>query len=564
RTPETIRYRLKLPSRPRLDLELGTLAPDPVTFHVAVTPEEAKTAEVFASTITTPQRWETARVDLSAYAGEWVDLTLGLSSARPGALGLWGSPAIRNLGGRRVIAAGGQVPRGVIVVIADNLRADHLEAYGYHRETAPVLTRMATAGTRFENCTPLATWTKISVPSILTSLEPLTHGVLRFSDRLPPSAVTLAEVFRDAGHATVAYFSNLYAGQRSGTQQGFEVIHDDRSLEPNPLYWSKTARQYVDRLRPWLEAHREVPFFVLLHVLDPHYPFEPLPPYDRLWSDPERKAEHQRQARAVAPTIANPFMRQLRLPTRTELEEAEIDPETFAAVKVDWYDGSIRGLDVELGRLLEGLRQLGLEESTLIAVISDHGEEFYEHGRLLHGHSVYGELTRVPLILRGPGVPAGVVVPQMVRTIDLMPTVLELSGLSLPEGIQGQSLVPLLQGDGGRFREQPALITRVYPEQNMQLMDTQIFALAAGGWKLVEITERNTPEARYELYDLSTDPLDTEDLAARRPEVVERLQGQLARWRERAAAQRLAPAEEARDRLSAEALERLRALGYIR
>ena len=322
RAPETIRYRLKLPSRPRLDLELGTLAADPVTFRVAVTPEGEGSAEVLARTLTTAQRWETARVDLSAFAGEWIDLTLALSSERPGALGLWGSPAVRNLGGMPATARGGQLPRGVIVVIADNLRADHLEAYGYHRRTAPTLTRLAAAGTRFENCIPLATWTKISVPSILTSLEPLTHGVLRFSDRLPPSAVTLAEVFHDAGYATVAYFSNLYAGQRSGTQQGFEVIHDDRSLELGPAYWSKTARQYVDRLRPWLEAHRETPFFILLHVLDPHYPFEPLPPYDRLWADPRRKAEHQRQIRAVAPTIANPFMRQLRLPTRGELEDA--------------------------------------------------------------------------------------------------------------------------------------------------------------------------------------------------------------------------------------------------
>ena len=143
--------------------------------------------------------------------------------------------------------------------------------------------------------------------------------------------------------------------------------------------------------------------------------------------------------------IDGPVMKRFGMPTREEMEKAGVDPAEYVAYDQDWYDGSMRGMDAEIGRLIERLGTMGIEEQTQIAVISGHGEEFIEQRRMFHGQTVYGELAHVPLMLYRPGtVPAGLEITETVRSIDLMPTLLDLSGLSRPEGIQGQSLVLLL------------------------------------------------------------------------------------------------------------------------
>src|SRR2546425_3094266 len=150
---------------------------------------------------------------------------------------------------------------------------------------------------------------------------------------------------------------------------------------------------------------------------------------------------------------SEPLLRAFGMPSREELVKAKIDPEAYAEFDRAWYDGSIRGMDAEIGRLVERLRGLGLERKTLLVFTGDHGEEFYEHGRAFHGQSVYGEMNNMPLVVWGPGVvPAGRTVEQTVQTVDLMPTLLELSGLRIPPGVQGHSLASLLSpgADDGR------------------------------------------------------------------------------------------------------------------
>src|SRR5260370_758948 len=209
--------------------------------------------------------------------------------------------------------------------------------------------------------------------------------------------------------------------------------------------WSKTARVYVDRLLPWLEAHREVPFFVFLHVQDPHDPYRPYPPYDTLWVDPAGEAEHERQAEDGRKVIADPLMKGFLMPTRDDLLKAGLDPKAYIDYERGWYDGSIRGMDIEIARLLEGLRNLKLDRRTLVVYTADHGEEFLEHGKMFHGQTTYGELANVPLIFWRPGtIPAGTVIEQTVQAIDLMPTLLEMSRLPVPAAAQGHSLLPLL------------------------------------------------------------------------------------------------------------------------
>ena len=579
RAPETLAFDVTLGARPWLDLALGTIDSLPVTFQVdASLPDGTNRTRLLAQTLTTAERWERRRLDLAAFAGDTVRLSLSLAADADGAIGLWGSPVLRNDGARPepvaqalpVSSAGslGARPRGVILIQVDTLRRDHLDVYGYERETAPVLSRLSAEGATFRSATAQATWTKVSTPSTMTSLYPLSHGVRDFADRLPAAAETLAEQYRAAGYATLAYSSVLFTGQFSNMHQGFEELHESGSADSTPS--SKTAREYVDRLGEWLGRHRDVPFFVFLHVFDPHDPFEPREPYATMWADPAHKAEHKEQLDAVREHIEDQLLRQFGMPDRRALEAAEIDPEVYVGYDQDWYDGSIRGMDVELGRLVERLRTLGLDDDTLIVFMSDHGEEFLEHDRMFHGQTVYNELTQVPLVMRWPGaIPSGVVVDENVQLIDIMPTLLDLSGLPHPEGLQGRSLLPFVSDEDSAvaawaprpsFSEKAPTSGGAAPPP----AETESYAIIDDDWLLIHNRARDGATPEFELYDVAGDPLNLTNVADRQTEVVERLAREIDRWHRIAEQARLPDDAEATAGLSQEQLKRLRSLGYIR
>jgi arylsulfatase A-like enzyme len=574
RSPEVIKVKVRLPARPMLDLGLGTIEDGPVTFRVGVTRGTGTEMAVLERTLTTSQRWEDAPVDLSAYAGQDVTLSLALVSDRKGALGFWGAPAIRSLGAMPRAAQAGPTPQGVIVIWSDTTRADHLSVYGYERDTTPVLRRMAAEGALFKDCVGQATWTKVATPTLMTSLYPLSHGVHDFSDRIPSSATTMAEVFQQAGYATLSMSSILFTGRFTNLHQGFEQLHEDGSLPDKES--SKTARIYVDRLLPWLSAHREVPFFVFLHVSDPHDPFRPEPPYDSMWADPAKREEHEANQKKARAAIAHPLLKAFGMPNRAEMVKAGIDPDAYIAQDVGWYDGSIRGMDVEIGRLVEGLKGLGLADKTLVVYTADHGEEFLEHGRTFHGQTTYGELNHVPLLFWG-AVPKGVVVSETVETIDVMPTVLEIARVSPPAGMQGHSLVPLLGPPGASrgavqaasgWTPRPALTEKAVTHEPMGApppQDTESYAVVAGDYKLIVNSKRpaGSTSPEFELYDHRTDPLDKTDIASAHPGVVARLAKEITAWRTRAETERLKPDAAATDSMTPEQLERLKALGYV-
>jgi arylsulfatase A-like enzyme len=404
----------------------------------------------------------------------------------------------------------------------------------------------------------------------MTSLYPTSHGVHDFPDRLPASATTLAEVYRAAGYATLSFSSILFTGRFSNLHQGFDVVHEDTSLPERNS--SKTSREYVDRLLAWLQTHADVPFFAFLHVSDPHDPYRPHPPYDTMWGDVAKAPDHERQAKAAQKFVADPLLKLFGMPNRAELEQAGVDADAYAAFDRNWYDGSIREMDTEVGRLVEGLRNLGLEGKVVVAFTGDHGEEFLEHGRMFHGQTVYGEMNNVPLVLWRPGaLPAGRVVEETVQIVDVMPTLLGMSGLRAPAEAQGTSLAPLWTraGSGGvraasnegrtAISEKAAVTDMGAPPPR----DTESVAVLAGGWKLIHNTRRPAGAPEFELYDHVKDPLDAHDVAAAHPDMVARLSREEGAWRARATAARLAPDGESQRALSPEERERLRALGYV-
>jgi arylsulfatase A-like enzyme len=570
RAPDALRFDLHLPARPRLELVVGTIEESPVTFRVVAREAGGKADEVLLErTVTVPHRWETAAVDLARLGGRDVTLALTLVSEKPRALGFWGTPVIRALPERSPAGADRGTtpprPQGVILVWMDTLRRDHLPMYGHARPTAPALARLAADGTIFDDCVAQATWTKVSGPSILTSLYPSTHGVHGFSDLLPSSATTIAEVYRQAGYSTLGLETIQFVGKFSNQHQGFEELHEQGSFPERQAGSTKAARTEIDRLIPWLAAHRDVPFFVLLHISDPHSMYKPYAPYDSLFADPRGREEHEQEREKVRPLIGNANMRRFGMPTRDELVRAGVDPERYIAYEQGWYDGSIRAMDAELGRLRERLGEMGLDRRTLIAFLADHGEEFLEHGHTFHHPRIYGELANVPLILWWPGgVPAGTRVGETVQLIDVMPTLLELSGLAAPKGIQGASLVSLMRGGGAHAGWPRPAITEAFglPDPSAPTAEDS-FALSLDGWKLAHHVVRAPDHPEFQLFDRRKDPLDTTDVAAQHPDIVARLLREMQAWQRMAESARLKPDSALASTVSGEELERLRALGYV-
>jgi arylsulfatase A-like enzyme len=318
---------------------------------------------------------------------------------------------------------------------------------------------------------------------------------------------------------------------------------------------------------PWLTLHKDDRFFVFLHVYDPHDPYKPRSPFDTQWADGEQAEEHARRTEAVKSFIQDESLAKIGLPSRDELIQAEVDPEDWVAYEKDWYDGSILAMDREIARLMTHLQSLGILETTLFAFTSDHGEEFLEHGRSWHGQGVYSELTQVPLLFYGAGIPSrGAVFDQPVALIDVMPTLLDACDLRAPAGMQGRSLMPLMRGAAGAsaWKSRPVVSEKVHLAQDHSSPPPQgagMVAIQDERWKLIHNEPRVDGRAEWELFDRQQDPLDRINVADGHPEAVAHMRALLDEWRAETAELRL-DAESAE--LDAEDLRRLREMGYAK
>ena len=317
-----------------------------------------------------------------------------------------------------------------------------------------------------------------------------------------------------------------------------------------------------------------------MHVFDAHPPYEPRRPYDSIWFNAQNREQYDKDIEKLKKFIKNPEDRSRVMPSLEEAQASGLNYDELMKEFVGWYDGSIRGLDAEVARLVNRLKELGLADKTVIAFTADHGEEFHEHGRMWHGQTVYGELTNVPLIFYGPAfIPPGLVIDQTVENIDIMPTLLELSHLALPNKIQGQSLLPLMaaakevgNGDAAKLRaaaerygwkDQPAFSEKAPTPKTggPRPYDTESYGIVYDGWKLIRNSKRSEGTPEFELFDHKKDPLNRENIADRNPDVVKRLALKLEERRQSAIAAAL-PAN-ATTKMNPEEMRRLRSLGYI-
>ena len=328
----------------------------------------------------------------------------------------------------------------VLLVCIDTLRADHLGCYGAERDTSPHLDRLAARSIRFVDASATACWTKPSVPSFLTGTYPLQHGVYQGSTRdeggtssdvLPSDARTLAEAFSAAGYQTAAFVKNAQLRAGLGFEQGFDLYADEAG----------DAREIRWQASDWLaERDPARPFFLYLHFLDAHWPYDIPSEAARRWASPEG-VDFFRGDRSG--DLRDEINSQRLALTPSQREDL-----------IALYDGAIRYVDGELGRLFALLEREGLADDTLICVLSDHGEEFLEHGKIGHGHGLYENLLRVPWLLHVPGRPASEVeVP--VSLVDVFPTLLAAAGIA-PDGA-GAARLPGVDRSSETGRVEPIL-----------------------------------------------------------------------------------------------------------
>jgi arylsulfatase A-like enzyme/predicted Zn-dependent protease len=393
----------------------------------------------------------------------------------------------------------------VLLISIDTLRADRLGAYGHAAARTPQLDALAARGLRFSQATTVVPLTLPAHASLLTGTFPAFHGVRDNGGfELGPEQVTLAETLQAQGYDTGAFVAAFVLDSRWGLAQGFDHYFDDFDLSKYSGVGLDSVQrrgdEVVARAADWLDGPRQSPFFAWVHLYDPHAPYD---------------APAEYRAR-------------------------------FPAGLDGAYDAEVAFADAQVGELL---RRLGPERlaRTLVAVVGDHGESLGEHQEQAHGFFIYDATLSVPLILAGPSVAPGVIDDQ-VRLVDLMPTLLELAGVSVPGAVQGRSLLPLARGER---LDLVAWSETFYPRYHYGWSELE--ALRDGRFKFIAAP-------RPELYDLRADPRETRDLAASDPRRVAAFTRALDDLRTRLGTPRAARGP---GPVTREVEERLQALGYV-
>jgi arylsulfatase A-like enzyme/Tfp pilus assembly protein PilF len=365
------------------------------------------------------------------------------------------------------------VPRNVLLVTLDTTRADHLGCYGFERALTPVVDQLAREGVTFENAFSSMPLTLPAHASILTGRYPPENGVHENGNaRLDESIPTLTRYLRQAGYSTAAFIASMVLDSKHGLDQAFDVYDDNMAggrRHGAEAHLMRDGNQVVDAGLQWLHGVEGKPFFCWVHLYDAHAPFEG---YAELFGDRFRD---------------NP------------------------------YDGDIAFADVQVGRLVDDLKQRGLYDNTIIVIVGDHGEGMGEHGEEEHGFMLYNSTLRVPLIVTAPDLcTPGHRITESVSVVDILPTILECLGIPLTNDVGGESVAAALRGD---------------PMESHDCYSESIAGFSSFGW--APLTAIMTDSLKYiettrsELYDLKSDPAELQNLANTDSDSLEEMQRKL-------------------------------------
>lgn len=384
----------------------------------------------------------------------------------------------------------------VLFILVDTLRAERLGAYGYERDTSPVIDELARTGMRFDRHISQSSWTKCSMASLWTGLYPNRTGVLYAQHAIPESAVLPAEIFRDAGYRTAGIWRNGWIAPNFGFNQGFEIYHSPGAFMPQSVQAAnpeKIAAGDGDLIRSatvFLRTHAHEPWLLYLHMMDVHqYSYD--------------------EASAI-----------------------------FGSSYSDSYDNSILWTDTLIGHLIAELDRLGLRDKTLVVLAADHGEAFGEHGGEGHARNVYGEVTETPVIVSFPfKLSSSLVVKARTQNVDLWPTILDLVGLTELEDTDGRSMVEEIEAAARHSdpiaEDAPAIahLQAAWSEDpgDVDAASKALVALNSDRWRLhYDARFPDSPQ----LYDKQEDPAELRNLAGQEPEVVEDLMAMIEEYLE--------------------------------
>jgi len=411
------------------------------------------------------------------------------------------------------------VRANVILISIDTLRADHLGCYGDARGTSPNIDRLAEGGTLFENAFSPTAWTLPGHASMFSGLTPRRHGARLATQAIRDDVPLLAEILKEQGYGTAAIVNAPFMQAKFGFDRGFE-----RFIYVPKLEVARHQQAVLDTL----QGAQQRPFFLFLHYMSVHDPYAPEDVFNRFVGSYEQ-------------SIGVDGTHLLRLWRAMDHGEASLNADEVRYLN-DLYTGGVLSVDARIGELLDLLDSQGLADDTIVVLTSDHGEEFMEHGSIVHTKTLYDELLAVPLIVRGPGTPAARRVRSMAALIDIPPTVLGLVGIDPPAGLDGIDLAESWRDD-------------TVPERALEIETSWIDGTRAKRGirtpthKLIVDLESD----ERELYDLIEDPGETENLYPH----------PAAEPLERALAAAISAEAGSEVVLSPEDLEQLRSLGYV-
>ena len=441
----------------------------------------------------------------------------------------------------------------LILIVQDTLRSDRLSSYDYARPISPSLDRLARRGILFEQAFATSSWTWPSTASILTGLYPERHGVTDdTSCYLAHGNVTVPEVLQERGYTTAAFACNPLISAEANFHQGFETFDGVRGR------FRKTD-ELMRRVERWLDQRAGVRFFLYLHLVDPHAPYEPrLEDLARLGG---LRPENWGGDNAIYQVPGRLWKGAGRDENGQPLE-GFFDPEQLRYWN-EQYDASVATGDWFLGALLDHLEALKIDDETILVFTSDHGEEWLDHGLLTHGQSVHRELVQVPLVMAGPGIPADVVVREPVSNRQIAPTLARLGGADL-EAVED----PLELWEYESVGSRPIFFSTTHGWWNGRLDRQPIHGLREGRWVLHHAPlggdwgqpkKLAPPGGQVRLYDLESDPFEHTDVAEQHPERVAQMRQRLNEHLERQRAQRTATSFGA----GSATMRMLGAIGYL-
>jgi arylsulfatase A-like enzyme len=474
---------LEVLPRSRLSVQVGASQPErllaPSGSRVRVSVRTEDSSEIEEVVEPSAARGEVLELDVSleALAGRRVELSFLAESAdvfvRPT---LWYAPVAEPQPIQRP-----NVPEGlnVLILVLDGASASRMSAYGYSKPTTPEIESFAKESVVFDQAISQAVYTIASIGSVLTGQYPERHQSVSFADRLPSSAVTLPGILTAEGFATAGFSGNAVVSSTFGLDRGYQEFRLARELSGYTGHGDSVKSSFLE----WLSQNAEKRFFAYVHFREPHFPYDPPPPYDTLFGPAPVFPKGLQDWEAV------------EIYNRAAARGEEVPAEVLDRVRA-LYEGNLAYVDHLVGEVLAELARLGLAERTAVVLTADHGESLFEHRYIGHNTQLYEESVRVPLMWRVPGI-APRRVADVVELIDLAPTVLDLVRLGeLPavEGMQGRSLVPLLVGDEAVAR--PAFSRTLWNKPRYSVRDRESKYI----W--------DSRSGAGELYDLARDPME--------------------------------------------------------